>query len=143
VQPTMLSLLGLRTSYEPDGRVLTQALSSGSKGRSHDHSTLVVLGDVYKQITAPFGRFAGDTLIASTRALASGSATDDSQYTATEGRIQALTQRRDALAAQMRTLLTNAAFGSGHGHVDARRARRLIIQGIVLLAQGRALAAHG
>jgi hypothetical protein len=143
VQPTMLSLLGLRTSYEPDGRVLTQALSSGSKGRSHDHSTLVVLGDVYKQITAPFGRFAGDTLVASTRALASGNATDDSQYIATEGRIQALTQRRDALAAQMRTLLTNAAFGHGHGHFDARRARRLIVQGIVLLAQGRALAAHG
>jgi hypothetical protein len=139
VQPTMLSLLGLRTSYEPDGRVLTQALSSGNK---HHGATLVVLGDVYKQITAPFGRFAGDTLAASTRALASGSATDDSRYTAVEGRIQALTQRRDALAAQMRTLLTNAAFGAGHGRFDERRARALIVQGIVLLARGRALAAH-
>jgi hypothetical protein len=140
VQPTMLSLLGLRDSYEPDGRVLTQAFTTGSKGHSHHQATLVVLGDVYKQITAPFGRFAGDTLAASTRALASGSATDDSHYTDVEGRIQALTQRRDAMAAQMRTLLTNAAFGPGH--FDERQARRLIVQGIVLLAQGRALAAH-
>ncbi len=139
VQPTMLSLLGLKSSYEPDGRVLTQALRGG---QGHGR-TLTVLGDVYKQITAPFGRFAGDTLVASTRALGSGSAADDSTYTAIENRIQALTQRRDALAAQMRTLLTNAAFGDRHGRVDERRARRLIVQGIVLLAQGRALAAHG
>jgi hypothetical protein len=138
----MLSLLGLRTSYEPDGRVLTQALSAGPKGHSHHAATLVVLGDVYKQITAPFGRFAGDTLAASTRALGSGSAADDSQYTAIEGRIQALTQRRDALVAQMRTLLTNAAFGGGHGRFDEQQARRLIFRGLVLLAQGRALAAH-
>jgi hypothetical protein len=143
VQPTMLSLLGLRDSYEPDGRVLTQALTTGPKGHSHHRATLVVLGDVYKQITAPFGRFAGDTLAASTTALASGSASDDSRYTTIESRIQALTQRRDALAAQMRTLLTNAAFGPGHGHFDERQARRLIVQGIVLLVQGRALAAHG
>ena len=141
VQPTMLSLLGLRDSYEPDGRVLTQALSS-KHGHSHHQATLVILGDVYKQITAPFGQFAGDTLLASTRALASGSATDDSHYTDIEGRIQTLTQRRDALVAQMRTLLTNAAFGNGHGHFDEHQARRLIVQGIVLLADGRALAAH-
>jgi hypothetical protein len=138
VQPTMLSLLGLRDSYEPDGRVLTQALSRGAKPKQ---KTLVVLGDVYKQITAPFGRFAGDTLAASTRALASGSATNDSQYAAIEGRIQALTQRRDALAAQMRTMLTDAAFGSGR--FDERTARLLIAQGIALLVEGRALEAHG
>jgi hypothetical protein len=42
----------------------------------------------------------------------------------------------------MRTLLTDAAFGPGAGHFDERRARRLIVEGIVLLAQRRALAAH-
>jgi hypothetical protein len=138
VQPTMLSAVGLKASYEPDGRVLTQALQGG---QAHGR-TLVALGDVYKQITAPFGRFAGDTLVASTRALGSGSATDDSTYTAIENRIQALTQQRDALVAQMRTALTNAAFGDRHGRFDERRARRLIVEGIALLAQGRALAAH-
>jgi hypothetical protein len=130
----MLSLLGLHDSYEPDGRVLTQALNGGS----HHNATIVALGDVYKQVTAPFGSFAGDTLAASTRALGSGSATDDSTYTSIEGRIQALTERRDALAAQMRTVLTNAAFGSGH--VDEGQARRLIEQGLALLTDGRALA---
>jgi hypothetical protein len=143
VQPTMLSLVGLKDSYEPDGRVLSQALSAVPKGIRGHERTLVLLGDVYKQITAPFGQFAGDTLVASTRGLASGSATDDSRYTAIEGRIQALTQRRDALAAQIRTVLTTAAFGGGHGQLDERRLRRLIVQGLVLLAQGRSLAAHG
>jgi len=42
----------------------------------------------------------------------------------------------------MNIVLANAAFGAGHGHFDERRARRLIIQGIVLLAQGRELATH-
>ena len=75
---------------------------------------------------------------------ASGSATDDSAYTATEARIAALTQRRDALAAQIRTLLHDAAFGRGWGdRIDERQVRRLILQGVVLLADGRGLAAHG
>jgi hypothetical protein len=38
------------------------------------------LGQVYEQLNAPFGGFGQDTLTASTRALNSGSATDDSRY---------------------------------------------------------------
>jgi hypothetical protein len=147
VRPTMLALLGLKDSYEPDGRVMAQALRGDAvpSGLRRHQATLVVLGDVYKQITAPFGRFAHDALVASTRALGSGSATDDSTYTAIEGRIATLTQRRDALAAQIRTVLTDASFGSGWGwgdRVDERRLRRLIVQGVVLLAQSHALAGH-
>jgi hypothetical protein len=147
VRPTMLALLGLKDSYEPDGRVMSQALRSDAvpSGLRRHQGTLVILGDVYKQITAPFGRFAHDALVASTRALGSGSATDDSTYTAIEGRIAALTQRRDALAAQIRTVLSDASFGGGWGwgdRVDERRLRRLIVQGVVLLAQSHALAAH-
>jgi hypothetical protein len=145
VRPTMLSLLGLKDSYETDGRVLSQALSGDAvpSGLRRDQAALVVLGDVYKQITAPFGEFAHDAMVASTSALASGSATDDSSYAAIEGRIEALTQRRDALVAQIRTLLNSAAFGGGWGdRVDEREVRRLIVKGLVLLADGRRLAAQ-
>jgi arylsulfatase A-like enzyme len=146
VRPTMLALLGLKDSYEQDGRVMTQALRGDAvpAGLRRHQGSLTVLGAVYKQITAPFGEFGHDTLVASTRALAGGSATDDSAYTATEARIAALTQRRDALAAQIRTLLHDAAFGRGWGdRIDERQVRRLILQGVVLLADGRGLAAHG
>jgi len=146
VRPTMLALLGLKDSYEQDGRVMSQALRGDAvpAGLRRHQASLVSLGAVYKQITAPFGEFAYDALVASTRALASGSAADDSSYTATEGRIETLTQRRDALVAQIRTLLNNAAFGGGWAdRVDERQVRRLIVKGLVLLTQGRALAAHG
>ena len=146
VRPTMLALLGLKDSYEQDGRVMTQALRGDAvpAGLRRHQGSLTVLGAVYKQITAPFGEFGHDALVASTRALAGGSATDDSAYTATEARIAALTQRRDALAAQIRTLLHDAAFGRGWGdRIDERQVRRLILQGVVLLADGRGLAAHG
>jgi hypothetical protein len=146
VRPTMLALLGLKDSYTQDGRVMTQALRGDAlpAGLRRHQGSLTVLGAVYKQITAPFGEFGHDALVASTRALASGSATDDSAYTATEARIGALTQRRDALAAQIRTLLHDAAFGRGWGdRIDERQVRRLILQGVLLLAEGRGLAAHG
>jgi hypothetical protein len=141
VRPTMLSLLGLKDSYQADGRVLSQALRENAlpEGLRRHQAALVVMGDVYKQITAPFGRLAHDTLVASTSALASGSATDDSRYAAIEGRIESLTQRRDALAAQIRRLLNEAAFGGAGARVDERQVRTLIVEGLALLAQGRAL----
>jgi hypothetical protein len=52
--PTMNALLGLRPDYTPDGRVITQALrrrSSESDGGSSQY-----LGDLYKQLDAPYGR---------------------------------------------------------------------------------------
>jgi hypothetical protein len=145
VRPTMLSLLGLKDTYQSDGRVLSQALRENvvPKGLRRHRRALVVLGDVYKQITAPFGRFAHDTLVASTSALRSGSATDDSRYATIESRIATLTERRDALAAEIRSVLNRAAFGGAGGDVNERQVGRLIVEGIVLLAQGRALSASG
>lgn len=113
IQPTMLALAGLSNDYTPDGRVITEFL----KKRALPHAiranaaALEQLGVVYKEINAPFGPLSYDVLNASTRALASGSAATDSTYTAISGRIASLTNDRDALAAQMRTVLNNAAFG--------------------------------
>jgi hypothetical protein len=78
-------------------------------------------------------------LVASTRALESGSATDDSRYAATETQIQLLTVARDALAGRIRATLDDAAF---HGRqLNNQQAKAFIALARVLIAQAHALAA--
>ena len=60
--------------------------------------------------SATSASFSGE-IGASTRALSSGSSLSDSTYNAITNRIASLTSDRDALAAQMRSVLNNAAFG--------------------------------
>jgi hypothetical protein len=105
----------------------------------HDQS-LRRLGAVYKQIDAPFAAFAANTLVSSTRAVASGSSSDDSTYTSVENQIQSQTLQRDALVSQMRAILNKAAFGGGDSEVNERTVERLIRQGEALLDQSRKLA---
>ena len=71
VRPTINALIGLRDSYQADGRVITEALVPGvvPAGLSANKATIESLGDYYKRINAPFGQFAGDMLITSTKAL--------------------------------------------------------------------------
>ena len=136
IQPTMLSLAGLRDDYGPDGRVLTEFLQ-----RDRGLRELTELGVIYKQINAPFGQLSFDVLAASTRALASGSQTDDSTYAAVSDRIAALTARRDALAGEMRDVLNDAAFG---GHLaGASEIENLTMEGRALLMQAHQLGAAG
>jgi hypothetical protein len=113
IQPTMLSLAGLSDDYTPDGRVITQVLKNGAlpQGIREHAAALTQLGIVYKEINAPFGPLSFDVLGASTKALSSGTLTEDSTYNAISDRITSLTNDRNTLAAQMRTVLTNAAFG--------------------------------
>jgi hypothetical protein len=113
VRPTMLDLVGLGDSYVHDGRVLIDQLDASAVRQSlrAHRETLRRLGTVYKQLNAPFGAFSMSVLKASTQAIKSGSATNDSTYETLEGRIGALTSRRDALASQIRAALDGAAFG--------------------------------
>jgi hypothetical protein len=114
IQPTMLALAGLSDDYTPDGRVITQFLKNGAlpQGIRGQAAALTQLGVVYKEINAPFGPLSYDVLGASTKALASGNGDPtDSTYNAISARIKSLTDDRDALAAQMRGVLNNAAFG--------------------------------
>ena len=85
IQPTIMSLLDLRDSYQPDGAC---SPSSWTALPTRTHADLTELGSIYKQINAPFGQLSFDVLAASTRALASGSSTDDSTYTAISDRVQ-------------------------------------------------------
>jgi hypothetical protein len=139
IQPTILSLVGLSNDYTPDGRVITQFLRRDAmpKAIRQHEAALTQLGIVYKEINAPFGPLSFDVLGASTRALASGSASDDSTYNAISDRITSLTNDRDALAAQMRTVLNNAAFGGPEPSTSQIEA--LAFQGNTLLMRANQL----
>ena len=140
VRPTILALAGLKDDYVNDGRVLIEALRSDALPRSlrSHRETLLELGAVYEQVNAAFGAFGQDLLTASTRALKTGSATDDSTYTSIESSIESLTTQRDALAAQIKAALNAAAFDGQP--LNERSAERWIDQAQSLLDQASELA---
>jgi hypothetical protein len=135
IQPTMLSLAGLNDDYIPDGRVITQFLKRKAlpQAMKKEAAALTQLGIVYKEINAPFGPLSFDVLNADTKAISSGNAINDNTYNAISGRITSLTNDRNALAAEMRDVLNNAAFGGvvpSASQIDA-----LVIQGDALLTR--------
>jgi len=139
-RPTILSLVGLDDTYVHDGRVVVEPLSSWAVPqtlRAHDEK-LRQLGAVYKQLNAPFGDFSKDVLVASTRALESGSPTDDTNYGSIEGQIESLTTARDSLAGQIRTALDEAAFAGKA--LDNQQTKAFITQAQALIGQAHALA---
>ncbi|HEY3544303.1 MAG TPA: hypothetical protein VGK79_17335 [Gaiellaceae bacterium] len=140
LRPTMLSLLGLKDDYTQDGRLLREILTGWALPDAVQKSgRFIQLATLYKQLNAPFGSFAMDTLRASTKALGSGSATDDSAYASLESSIASLTSQRDALAAQIKTAL-NAATFSGQPLAN-KQAGSYVSQARDLLEQAAALGA--
>ncbi|TML58637.1 MAG: alkaline phosphatase family protein [Actinobacteria bacterium] len=138
VRPTMLSLLGLTDDYVHDGRVLIEALTTKATPQSliAHRETVRRLSDIYEQVNAPFGQFAMDTLVASTRAIKS---TDESVYNSIESSIENLTTERDALATQIKTALGAAAF-AGQA-LNEQQAKAWIDQAQSLLDRAAALKA--
>jgi hypothetical protein len=140
LRPTMLSLLGLRDDYIQDGRLLREALAGWALPDAVQHSgRFIQLATLYKQLNAPFGTFAMNTLMASTKALGSGTSADDSTYTSLESQIESLTSQRDALAGQIKAALTGATF-NGQA-LSNKQAGDLASQARDLLDQAAALAA--
>ncbi len=139
IQPTILALAGLSDDYTPDGRVITQFLHEDALPHALrvQRRPLTELGTVYKEINAPFGPVSFDVLRASTQALSSGSSSNDSTYGSISDRIASLTSDRDALAAQMRTVLNNAAFGGPTA--SSSTIESLISQGNALLMRANQL----
>jgi hypothetical protein len=140
IRPTVLALLGLKDSYTLDGRVLIEGLTGQAipPALAANRDKILRLGADYEQLNASFGQFAMDILRASTRALKSGSAEDDSLYASIESSIEALTARRDALAGQIKAGLNAAAF-TGQP-ISEDQAGRWIDQAESLLNQARDLA---
>jgi hypothetical protein len=140
IRPTMLDLLGLKDTYVHDGRVLIDQLDASAVPQSlrAHRETLRRLGDVYKQLNAPFGEFGMAALAASTNAIKSGSAAGDSRYSTLETQLSALTSQRDALASQIRGALDGAAFDDES--VNEQQAKAWISQAGDLINQAVALA---
>ncbi len=109
VRPTMLTLLGLKDDYSHDGRALVEKFDGWAQPSGVRNSdNFVALARALKQITAPVGPLGLASLHASTVALESGNALDDSTYTSIENQLASFTAQRDALVAQILPLLEAA-----------------------------------
>jgi hypothetical protein len=138
IQPTMWELLGLHADYVPDGRVLTEVIEPDALPSAVTSNTQLVteLGQLYKQLDAPAGRFGLDTLQASTEALASTSP-GDATYNRLEDDLAGLGIERDGVASAIHALLLGATFGGTP--VSDWAARSLLLAGGAVLRQASAL----
>jgi opacity protein-like surface antigen len=134
IRPTLLYLLGLKDDYESDGHVITQALAPGFANPALQATAELAKG--YDQINSSVGPFATDTLIADTKALATGSASDDSTYEEMQSALQQLADDRDTAAAPIKKVLNNAADGvmPNHGQITSGLAhvRELLLRAVHL-----------
>jgi hypothetical protein len=132
VRPTTLALVGLKDDYAHDGRVLSEFLVRQAVPQAVRNSPQFgELARVYKQLNAAVGKFGMATLQISTRALASGSAADDSAYASLEASLGTFGARRDLLVSHIIPLLEGAEFD---GHViSVAQSRPLIVQANKLL----------
>ncbi|MGH8962253.1 MAG: hypothetical protein ACRDWT_13870 [Jatrophihabitantaceae bacterium] len=142
LRPTMLALTGLHDDHAVDGRVLVEDLKPNALPKSlrQHHGDVSALGRVYKQILAADGRFAMDTLTASTHALTSGTGSHDSKYRSIEAALTALGGLRDRIADGISAQLLGAAFGNRP--VDPRQSRVLVAEANGLLVAAHLLATH-
>jgi hypothetical protein len=139
VRPTMLTLLGLKDDYQHEGRALTEKFTGWAQPSAVKKSAnFVALAQVLKQINAPLGALGVASVHASTVALESGDMNSDSTYTSIESQLSAYTDQRDALVAQILSLLEDAEY-NGTPIPDAT-AKSLIQQAQALLASVRAFA---
>jgi hypothetical protein len=141
VRPTMMFLAGLPDDYQHDGRVILEMLDPNVLPQSlHAHSsTLLDLGQIYKQINAPFGELAQSTLSVSTYALTDGTP-GDPVYTALEAKIAAWTSQRDSLAGQIKSMLEGAEFDGKA--IDEQQAKHIISDAEDLLGRASMCASN-
>jgi hypothetical protein len=135
IRPTIIYLAGLRDDYEHDGRVITQILTDPNQALSQPG--VADLGACYKQLNSSVGQFGTDTLIASTAAIESNSASD-ATYLRIEHALGLLDQARDQLAGAIKGELEAAAFDNATIHGASGQ----IVACQALLGAAHALANH-
>jgi hypothetical protein len=121
----MLILVGRRHTDDPDGRVLIDQLPAWAvphRLRAH-RETLRRLGDVFKQLNVPFGKFAMDSLAMSCLAVKICGPFDDSTYGDLMGQLASFTAQRDMLAQRIKSVLAAAVDGQAR---DDSRGRTLV-----------------
>jgi hypothetical protein len=111
-RPTLMTLAGLTDDYRHQGRVLLGVLENAAKPtKLKDREDLAEsLGEAYKQLNAPVGQLSLDSLVISTAALASGSDSSDTTYSALENQIADWTAQRDTIALKIESLLERSSF---------------------------------
>ena len=107
----------------------------GMQSLKSNAALLAQLGQAYKQINAPFGPVAMDSLTFSTEALSGGTSSDDHAYLEAENQIQDWIDERDSIVRDMKTMLDAAEFGNQP--INASEAKALIKE-----AQSLATAVH-
>jgi hypothetical protein len=134
VRPTMMFLTGLADDYQHDGRVILELLDQKVLPSSlHAHSnTLLQLGQIYKQINAPFGDLAKSTLKVSTYAIESDSP-GDAVYNNLEHQIASWTVERDELTSEIKSMLEAAEFRGQP--ISEEGAFHIIVEGQALLGE--------
>jgi hypothetical protein len=135
LRPTLLHLVGLKDDYQSDGQVIAAALTHPNGALAQ----VAELGALYQQLNSSVGEFATDTLIADSKALASGSSTNDSRYANEQETLAEMAAHRDRVATLMKATLAGAAMGIAprHGELQSEMA-----QARALLQQAAQLAAH-
>jgi hypothetical protein len=129
VRPTIMALLGLKDDYVHEGRVvaewmLDRALPVGIRDAREN---FIELAQLFKQLDAPKGELGRASLVWSNRSVTAA----DKVYAGYLKRIGDITEDRNELASQIKTVLNNAEFHNqpvDEGAEDGlgRRAKSLI-----------------
>jgi len=108
IRPTVMSLVGLTDAYVHEGRVIAEFMNDNAlpAGIRKSRDEYVSLASVFKQLNAPKGELGRASLVWANRSITS----NDKVYAAYLKDIGQITTDRDQLAAQIKTVLTNAAF---------------------------------
>jgi arylsulfatase A-like enzyme len=124
LRPTILALVGLKDDYVSEGRVVAEWMHSQAlpDGIRDNRDNFIDLAQVYKQLNAPLGHLGRASLVWSNRSVTS----TDKAYARYLKQIDEITEERNELASQLKTVLNNAEFHGqpvGEGNEDGLRNR--------------------
>jgi hypothetical protein len=124
LRPTILALVGLKDDYVSEGRVVAEWMHSQAlpDGIRDNRDNFIDLAQVYKQLNAPLGQLGRASLVWSNRSVTS----TDKAYARYLKQIGEITEERNELASQLKTVLNNAEFHGqpvGEGNEDGLRNR--------------------
>jgi hypothetical protein len=138
VRPTMVSLLGLSDDYVHEGRVVAEFMNENAlpPGIRKGRENFIELAQVFKQLNAPKGELGRASLVWSNRSVTA----TDKVYARYLKRIGDITEDRDELAGQIKTMLNNAAFHNQP--VDERGEDGLGHRAKAMIDQVKGLAEH-
>jgi arylsulfatase A-like enzyme len=108
VRPTIMALLGLKDDYVHEGRVIAEWMHSHAlpDGIRDARDNFTDLAATYKQLNAPVGQLGRASLVWSNRSVTS----TDKTYARYLKRIDEITEERNELVTQIKTVLNNAEF---------------------------------